>query len=77
VRFLLEYLYRPTPDECFLQGLSLREQVKVINAFSHQCVTTRVPRLRASTVACVLSGIKSQFRSNLLETAALDHPSVP
>jgi hypothetical protein len=76
VRFLLQYLHKPTPDEYFLQGLTLRAQVKVINAFSHQCVTTRVPRLRASTVACVLSGVKSQFRSNLLETAAFDHPSV-
>jgi hypothetical protein len=76
VRFLLAYFYRPTPDDYFMQKLSLREQVQTINAFSHQCVTTRVPPLRASTVACVLSGIKAQFRSNLLETTAFDNPSV-
>jgi hypothetical protein len=73
---LLLYFHNPTPDDYFMQDLSLREQVRTINAFSHQCVTTRVPRLRASTVACVLSGVKSQFRSNLLETTAFDHPSV-
>jgi hypothetical protein len=76
VRFLLEYFHRSTPDQYFMQHLTLRDQVKTINAFSHQCVTTRVPPLRASTVACVLSGIKAQFRSNLLETTAFDHPSV-
>jgi hypothetical protein len=76
VRFLLAYWYKPVPDDFFMQKLNLHDQVQTINAFSHQCVTTRVPTLRASTVACVLSGIKSQFRANLLETTAFDHPAV-
>jgi hypothetical protein len=76
VRFLSRYLYQPTADDFFMQHMILREQVKTINAFAHHCVTDRVPPLRASTVACVLSGVKSQLRKNLFETTAFDHPSV-
>jgi hypothetical protein len=71
-----QYWYNPTEEDFFIQHLGLRDQVKTINAFSHQCVTTRVPPIRAATVACVLSGIKSNFRKNLLETQAFEHLSV-
>jgi hypothetical protein len=59
-----------------MQHLQLREQVETILAYVHQCVTTRVPVLRASTVVGRLTGIKSLFRENLLEATAFDHPSV-
>jgi hypothetical protein len=75
-RFLSEYLYRPAPDEFYMQDISLREQVRTINAFAFHCAGERTPTLRASTIACVLSGIKSHFRKNLLETNCFDHPSV-
>ena len=75
--FIRKCLRTAAMDDLFMMTLTTRQQVEMLVAYGHYCLTEHKPRpIAAGTISGSLSGIRHYFRANFLDTTSFDHRSL-
>jgi hypothetical protein len=74
IRFMRQWVFQPREADLYLMEVPLRLQLATLAAFMHFMFT--VVRLKASSIISSLSGVRHQFRSNMLPLEVFANPAV-